>query len=453
MFDWFWRFLYSISEILFEIIDGMMSIANMLCGIQPIKVDGKQTDFLSYLIGNQKILYGFVGAAFVGLFLIMIFSVFAMMKAIKSETQLTPAQVCVKVIKTLGIFLIVPAVMILFTKLVNELMIVLYQATSYGSTSMGDFLFEAFLPDGMSMEGSFVNWSSSYAVDAFMEQKGFDLSDYKFFFSWICCIPLLFALAKGLLNFVDRTISIILLFIISPLSISSSIIDDGSHFKLWRDQVLVKYLIGYGIIIGLNVYILIVSIICGSGIVFFDNAFLNFLFKIAFMLGGAVGLERTMALAGNLVSAGAGSQELRESAGAYNSMKGIAGGVASFAGGVLKLPFKTANFVNDIRAHGVKQKAAGIFGLKTNKDYRKEGWKPKGEKSTEEKILEAITGGGGKGGNNNTNNSQETPENKEDKGNANNNNVTPGGNFANNIKNALTSGAGSINDTDDDDDF
>lgn len=327
MFNWFWRFLYSISSILFQIIDGMMAIANMLCGIEPITVDSTKTDFLSYLLNHDKVMYGFIGSVFVGIFLIMVFTIFAMLKSMKGKSELTPGMVAVNVFKTLGIFLFVPFVMIAFSMIVNELMIILYKATSMGSESMGDFLFKAFLPSGLDPEGAIVDYTDVYGVTSFMELKGYDLDDYRFFFSWICCIPLLFAIAKALINFVDRTISIVLLFIASPLSISTSIIDDGAHFKLWRDQVLIKFLTGYGIIIGLNVYILIVSIISSSSVVFFENDFLNFLLKIAFCLGGAFSLERVTALVGNLVSAGAGSNELRDATAAYSTMNAVAAGV------------------------------------------------------------------------------------------------------------------------------
>ncbi len=391
MFDWFWEFLYSISEILFEIIDGLMSIANMLCGIEPITVESNKTDFLSYLLNNDKVMYGFIGAGLVGIFLVMVFSIFAMIKAIKGKSELTPFRVVAKVFKTLGVFLFVPFVMIAFSAIVNELMIVLYKATSMGAESMGDFLFKAFLPDGMDPSG-FVNFRDVDSVDAFMELSGYDLDDYKFFFSWICCIPLLFALAKGLLNFVDRTISIVLLFITSPLSISTSIIDDGAHFKLWRDQVLIKFLTGYGIIIGLNVYILVVSIISNTSVVFFENSFLNFLFKIAFMLGGALSLERVMALVGNLVSSGAGSNELRDSAIAYNGMKGFAGGLGRLAKGIAKAPVNMVNGVNDVKNKGLGQTVAESIGLKTERDYKNMGYVNGKEKPVQEQILDAIIG-------------------------------------------------------------
>lgn len=385
MFNWFWKFLYSISAVLFQIIDGMMAIANMLCGIEPITVDSTKTDFLSYLLNHDKVMYGFIGSVFVGIFLIMVFTIFAMVKSMKGKSELTPGMVAVSVFKTLGIFLFVPFVMIAFSMIVNELMIILYKATSMGSETMGDFLFKAFLPSGLDSEGAIVDYANVTSVTSFMELKGYDLEDYRFFFSWLCCIPLLFTIAKALINFVDRTISIVLLFIASPLSISTSIIDDGAHFKLWRDQVLIKFLTGYGIIIGLNIYILIVSIISSSSVVFFENEFLNFLLKMAFCLGGAFSLERVTALVGNLVSAGAGSNELRDAAAAYATTAAFAGGVMGGAIGGAKKIFGGGKSSDDKKKE-VAQDSESLGGDKNSDSVD-------GGKDVGDQVMNAISGG------------------------------------------------------------
>ncbi len=257
------------------------------------------------------------------------------------------------------------------------------------------------------------------------------------------------------MNFVERTISIVLLFIVSPLSISTTVIDDGSHFKLWREQVLIKYLVGYGMIIGLNVYILVVSIICSGDLVFFDNSFLNFLFKIAFVLGGAVTLDKTMGLVGNLVSSGAGDNAVDASSKAFDDFKATAKAGVQNAIGAVKAPFKAgialANKINDIKHDGLGETLAKAVGYKTEKQRMKEGWKPQGQKSTEEKILDAIMGmagikKNGEGG--------EKPqigggeENNEEDSNANNNKQNEQQN--NPIMNALTGGGGDDKKDDDD---
>ena len=107
MFDWFWDFLYGISKSIFRIIDGLMSCANKLCGIETIQYQGVDIDFVSFLLQNKNITYGFVGAVIIGIILTFIFGVAAIIRAIVSEkSHMTPAQVTVKVGKTLLTFLV-----------------------------------------------------------------------------------------------------------------------------------------------------------------------------------------------------------------------------------------------------------------------------------------------------------------------------------------------------------
>ena len=60
MFDWFWHFLYQISKTLFKIIDGLVQCANYLCGITPVKVNGKEVDFLEYILTSNQIGFAFL---------------------------------------------------------------------------------------------------------------------------------------------------------------------------------------------------------------------------------------------------------------------------------------------------------------------------------------------------------------------------------------------------------
>ncbi len=373
MFDWFWKFLYGISKSIYRIIDGLMSCANMLCGIEPIKYQGVETDFITFLLQNKNVTLGFVAAALIGVILTCIFGVAAIIRAITSEkTNVTPAQAAVKVGKTLLTFIFIPVALAIFIYFTNVIMQALYMSTTGGSPDgIGRFLAGAFgqdarksgVPEDFYLDPSF-DYTSTGSVKKFL-----DLTDYDYFFSWIGGACILVCLAQLLLMFVDRAIAIVILFIFSPISLSTSVFDDGQHFKLWRDQFLVKFLTGYGCIIALNIYTLVIGAITSDGLVFFNNGFLNNLMKLAFIIGGAVSMQRIMALVGNLIAQGAGSNELRDNAIAMAQMRGAAG----IAGGILKSPFSAArsayNFGRDTKQHGFGSAIASRLGLKTGKDY------------------------------------------------------------------------------------
>lgn len=379
MFDWFWNFLYGISKSIYRIIDYLMSCANMLCGIEPIKYQGVETDFLTFLLRNENITYGFVAAALIAVILTFLFGVAAIIRAIVSEkTNYTPAQVLVKVGKTLLTFIFIPICLSVLVYFTNIIMQSLYAATLGGSPDgMGRFLAGAFGQDALKsgVDSDFYLRSDFNYMSTGNVRSYLDLTDYDYFFSWISGICIILSLGMALLAFIDRVISLVILFLFSPISISASVVDDGAHFKLWRDQFLVKFLLGYGCIIAINVYTLIIAAITRNGLVFFENNLLNNFMKILIIVGGAVSMQRIMALVGNLVSAGAGSNELRDNAIAGAQMRGIMGRAASGIGTLAKSPFKAtraaANFVKDSKQFGKGTAIGQRLGFRTGRDYGK----------------------------------------------------------------------------------
>ena len=375
MFDWIWDLLYGISKSIYRIIDFLMMCSNMLCGIEPVKYQGVETDFLSFLLQNKNVSIGFVSAALIAVALTFIFGVAAVIRAIVSEkSNMTPAQVMVKVGKTLLMFLFIPICLSVLVYFTNILMQALYSATLGGSPDgIGRFLAGAFGQDALKSgvaEDFYLNPSFDYTSTS-SASRYMDLSDYDYFFSWIGGICILLSLGTALLQFIDRAISIVVLFIFSPISVSTSVIDDGSHFKLWRDQFIVKFLTGYGCIIAINVYTIVIGAITSNGLVFFNNSLLNNFMKILIIVGGSVSMQRIMALVGNIISSGAGSNELRDAAIAGAQMRSIAGGVKNG----LFMPFRAtraaANFVRDARQFGLGTTVGNRLGFKTDMNYGK----------------------------------------------------------------------------------
>lgn len=377
MFNWIWDLLYGISKSIFQLIDGLLSCANMLCGIEPIKYEGSEMDLLTFLLRNRNITYGFVTAVIIGVFLVVIFAIIAIIRSISSEKDgMTSAQIFVKVGKILLTFLFIPVALSLLVFFTNTFMQVLYRSTLGGSPDgIGRFLAGSF-GNSSRLDGVAANFYLDSAfdyTDTKIVKNYLDLSNYDYFFSWIAGLAILVCLALSLLMFVDRAISIILLFIFAPISLSTSILDDGQRFKLWRDQFFVKFLTGYGCIIAINVYALLISAISNSSLVFFDNIILNIIMKIAIIVGGAVSMQRIMSLVGNLVSQGAGSNEMRDNAIAMAQMKGIGGRVLGGIGKALSAPFRatrsTANFIRDSRQYGLGSSIGQRMGFNTARTY------------------------------------------------------------------------------------
>lgn len=332
MFDWFWHFLYQISKTLFKIIDGLVQCANYLCGVDTVKVNGEEVDFLEYILTSNQIGFAFRVSALLGMIVVVVFSVIAILRTLaKEKSEGTPAQIAGKAVKSILSFLFIPMIMIVVVNAGNVFMEAMYKATLQGDASLGDFLFKAF-----AMESGV----SESAVDAFLANPNLDwrntsdvwelmdLSEFEFIFSWIAGGVILSCIGIAMMYFVSRIISIVILYIAAPFSIGSSVLDDGARFKLWREQILIKFITGYGMMIAINIFAMVCLLVMNPTLVFFEKgSFIDYLMKLLIIAGGGVSLKQAMALIGNLISNGAGSNELRDTA--------IAGGLG---GMISKIP-------------------------------------------------------------------------------------------------------------------
>lgn len=349
MFDWFWEFLYMISKTAFRIIDGLILCANKLCGIEPIVFDGQETDFLSYLLFSNEIGFAFRVSAVLATILLAVFTVFMIIRsAAKDKVDGTPTQIAVKSFKTLIMFFLVPLSVSAFITIGNAFVQALYGATIQASATPGSFLFSVFAKDG-GMPQDVVEQFRLGKLDYYdtdLVSSYMDISEFPFIFSWLAGFIVLFGIGSAMLIFVDRVISIVILYIASPISISSSVLDEGARFKLWRDQFLSKFIMGYGMILAINIYALVCSLVMNSEFRFFgDNDFLNLIMKLLVIGGGGLTMQKSMALVGNLVSQGAGSNELRDNAFTAGRLASMAKGLAGKALYVPSLPFRAAKSI------------------------------------------------------------------------------------------------------------
>ena len=378
MFGWFYEFLYGISKTIFKVIDGLILCANKLCGIESISFEGEETDFLSYLLFSNEIGFAFRISAVLATMLLIIFTVFMIMRSIvKEKAEGTPAQIAVKSFKTLLTFLFVPIAVFAFMTIGNAFVKALYSATIQASATPGCFLFSVFAKEGgMNPEiadqfrRGILDYNKTDVVAAHM-----DISEFPFMFSWLSGGIVLFGIGSAMLIFVDRAISIAILYIASPISISTSVLDDGARFKLWRDQFLSKFIMGYGMILAINIYALICALVMDSDFAFFtDSPFLDLIMKLLVIGGGALTMQKSMALIGNLVSQGAGSNELRDNAFSAGSLAKMAKGAAL---GVAGLPFRPLKSIvgdaismksRDIGASWLNKVGLGLSGGTSDKN-------------------------------------------------------------------------------------
>ena len=340
MFDWFWEFLYGIVKAALYCIDFIADIAEMLCGIEPVTVEGSgEVDITSYFLMHESVIDAFRAVVLIGFAMLVVFTIYSIIRAQGTLGEgKSPVRICLGSAKILIYFLLVPLIMYLASGCISYLMNIIYQATAAGGgTSIGSSMFSIFADEAYSSSSpkdqvmaDFLNGTKDYYSTSEVSAY-FDLEDFNYFLGFVGGIAVLVLLALSLLSFVERLLSLMILFIVAPLSMSTAALDDGARFKLWRDQTINKFLMAYGSLICINLYMMMVNIV--NGISFFDPelTFFNGLARLAFIIGGAFACRKGGVLIGNLINTGAGTQDAMDQANINRGFGGLATLVAGKA--------------------------------------------------------------------------------------------------------------------------
>jgi len=361
MFNWFWEFLYGLIKVPLFCIDIIIMIARKLCGVDPVQIEKEvngeivteDVDLLSYFMQGETILNAFGYVCLFGFILLFLFTAFRLIRdQITFYDKKSPVRVCLDAAKIILMFLLVPAIMIAGMSFVSTIMRGIYEATANGNSGLGGSMFVIFAEEAYtgpaedkqavldafrtcSLE-DYLSGASDYSYyNTDKVEDFFKLSKFNFFLGFVGSISALILLALTLLSFVERIISLVLLFIVAPLPMSASPLDDGERFKTWREQTINKFITAYGGLLALNIFSLMLPMI--ANINFFplsgrDGNIVNGIARLLFIIGGAFACRRGMVLIGNLVSRGAGSQDLMD----QSHLTGGMAALAHMAGGVVK---------------------------------------------------------------------------------------------------------------------
>ncbi|MDE6028746.1 MAG: hypothetical protein K2F90_00305 [Clostridiales bacterium] len=167
------------------------------------------------------------------------------------------------------------------------------------------------------------------------------VGSFNYVLAFLCGIIVLIALCSTMLGLVKRLYDLVILFLALPLMSGTIPLDDGVKFKLWRETVISKVVLAYGSVFAICVFMLIVPHI--SGITIAGSAFVNSVFRIFLICGGALTISGGQLLFARLI--GGSAEESREMA---QSARTLLGGTTAMIGagraaGRLVFGYRNAN--------------------------------------------------------------------------------------------------------------
>lgn len=301
------------------LIDFIKTIFYKLCGIETVEIEGEQGDLLSNLLESDIIKRVFLTIFIIGFILLIVFTILAIIKSNYQEKQ-NWKTVLSKTGQAFIIMLLIPFTVIIGVMLTNTIMSSINQAMnvypSNGQGSIGgQFLItighDAYkgLIDQSQAEAMFVSGELNYAKLSVVKQY-YDITELNYVIGLLGSLVMLIMFVISAITFVQRIFDIVLLYIISPVSISTIPLDEGNRFKVWKDMLISKILSAYGIILVMNLFFLIIPQV--YQIKFFDNSFQNGVVYILFLIGGSFAVTKASRVISQLTGAPATGGEMAQ---------------------------------------------------------------------------------------------------------------------------------------------
>ncbi len=102
---------------------------------------------------------------------------------------------------------------------------------------------------------------------------------------YLASIGVILIMLCSMFVFIRKIIELVILYVTSPLFVSTMPLDGGTTFKRWREMFIGKLFSGFGIVIAMNLVMIFIPMIMSSNFSFSDNIALDITIKIVFVVG------------------------------------------------------------------------------------------------------------------------------------------------------------------------
>ncbi len=342
VFKWLWEYIgveianffyaqiYALYCGLLELVDIMQYGFDVLIGLQDITYvnsagQEESTTLLNYIIFNDTIRTALVGITFIALALTILFAIYSVIHSsldFDFENKRPVGKVMSVTLKTMMTFLFIPLIVWVGLNLAS---IVLKQTAAAlsgtgGTTSISDTILlvssmEAHKDSGVAFSFTTSPWSG--IVDGSLNYMTFaariNIAEIDYLVGFAAAIFCLIIMLICLFSFIRRIYDIVLLYIVSPYFASTMVLDDGQKFSRWRETFIGKVLVGFGSALGLRLFLMLIPMIMGDEIQFFDNGIVEatagYILKLIFILGGMYAVYKSSSLLTSIISTSVAQEE------------------------------------------------------------------------------------------------------------------------------------------------
>ena len=306
-----------------SIIDFLESIFDVFSGVAPVKVSNNKMSLLQAMFEMEGISTAFLYITVMAVAICIIFTIYKTVKSISDmamEDKNPISKVLTDVMKAIVTFMMIPFLCIFLLQLSSAITKQVNIAFASAQGTDGSIGTVVFLAAGMdadkqtttakdirtgqiekssgrapafndSIRGPYMAGTKDYR-NMKQVKKDFHSANFDYLIGFTSAILLILILAVVVLKFIRRIFELLLLYLVSPLFVSTIPLDDGAIFARWRELFVAKFFSGFGSIFAMKYYLMVVPYFTSSNLVLYDpylpnGTMINNVLRLFLIVGGA----------------------------------------------------------------------------------------------------------------------------------------------------------------------
>ena len=338
------------------LLSHLANFVDILAGITPVMYHGEPVLLYDFFFMMTPITVVLWGITVIGMAIALGFSIMVVtQKAADLKVEKTMGMVLGQIARTFAMFLITPILMVVLLQLTSVIMRQTDQLFDIANNSAGidRAIFALTATEAVKEDSGVIARFASGALDYnnyYHVSWNLLVDEIRMWIGIPLTISLILVYFSMLMVFALRVFNLLLLYAVSPLFVSSIVLDDGEKYKLWRSAFLGKLFLGYSMILSVKVVTYILIPFITSDYALAPNPGGDVVMKAIFMFGALYGAYKTAGVIPKLISPNFGGDDDSMMMGMTSAMvmsagkKSLSMGIHA-AGEVAKAGVNAAKFV------------------------------------------------------------------------------------------------------------
>lgn len=311
-----------------SILDFIEEIFNLFAGIDMVSISGKkQTTLLAAMFEMEDVSKAFLYITLMSVAICLVFTIYKTAKSISDmamEDENPISKVLQDALKATVTFMLIPFICLFLLQLSSTVTKQVQTAFSVYSGETGSIGTIVFL--SASMDADKDTMEKKDLLTGVMEPKencgnrqpsfhtapwktymenptkyrtlsevrgSFHVENFNYIAGITTAVILILLMGGAVLSFIRRIFELLLLYLVSPLYVSTIPLDDGAIFGRWRELFVAKFFSGFGTIFAMKYYLMIVPFLTSSNLTLYNvtgnanDAMIDTVLRVFLIIGGA----------------------------------------------------------------------------------------------------------------------------------------------------------------------